>query len=100
MLQNYSYNISVEHYNRMISIVKTRKFKKKCLKSPVIFYKITSFLDDDTLFECKYVIVFLIIFKVFKSSRQLIKKEVKLENITLKLELKKVRLIVFVGPYN
>jgi len=71
----------------------TQKNKKRSLRSPVIFYQICSYLDNETIFECKYVKNLLI--KVCASSRKLIKNNEKLENVSLKIELKRVKLLVW-----
>ena len=78
MLQNI--NFLIIQYYKIKQAVNEKKSKK--FRSPLIFYNICEFLDDDSLFELKFVCV---------SSRKFIQNDEKLENITLKLELKKLR---------
>lgn len=55
MFQSLNYIPTLNHLNKLKHQEQTQKNKKRSLRSPVIFYEICSFLDNETIFECKYV---------------------------------------------
>jgi len=58
--------------------------KKQTLKNPLIFYTISEFLDDETIYEIKHV---------NKSMMELIKKNEKFDYKTLKVLLERIRFL-------